>query len=644
MDDEDLAEAEEARKLQTTGSFAGLGAPAGQASQPDAIMDILRPSGETMGVKLLKKMGWRDGQGVGPKVKRQARDDEEQDMQNGGSQEIHSFAPDDSGMIAFTKKLDRKGLGFEGEQKLGEGDIPADKSRSQHGQLDDGYNDLNSSPLTQGKKARKKKSERKGGFGVGILNDNGSEDEDPYAMGPQISYNRTIGGDKKKKKKIEVSRPSANPLLNDKPVFISKKAGAARSNVGFRKCHDGRLPLDGFVLSDDADQTFSSLSQENSYPPPKIPQDWKSSKTPRSTKIVTENSEYRSSAAAAAASKLSPKSRAALLGEAPLPGKSVFDFLSTGARDRIVTATNNQNLPQALDEASLQIPARPKTLSSLVPPLAREIAQTALGRGTAGWMPYAEDLTKRARYRTFLEIHAGIRPEGILPDRKPGDNNDDWVIEMKEFAHAAQIFKPMTGAMATRFTSSTSTPRLASDNVKQESDTDIAGDNAPLTKPNGKVKTPAEEAAAVGMYGPLTRSAQNFYPTRLLCKRFNIQPPVHVQIDPGGGPSTTDTGRTSGDSSIPQTRSTALPQKSLELVGKKDMNDLRMTGLGMRDSLGMQETQVEMSLQNTETVNLGQDERAESTVIDPERNEALEKERPGDAVFKAIFGSDSEDE
>lgn len=29
-------------------------------------------------------------------------------------------------------------------------------------------------------------------------------------------------------------------------------------------------------------------------------------------------------------------------------------------------------------------------------------------------------------------------------------------------------------------------------------------------------------------------------------------------------------------------------------------------------------------------------------IVDPERNEALEAERPGDAVFRAVFGSDSE--
>ena len=32
-----------------------------------------------------------------------------------------------------------------------------------------------------------------------------------------------------------------------------------------------------------------------------------------------------------------------------------------------------------------------------------------------------------------------------------------------------------------------------------------------------------------------------------------------------------------------------------------------------------------------------------SAVIDTDRNEALEQERPGQALFKAIFGSDDED-
>lgn len=33
---------------------------------------------------------------------------------------------------------------------------------------------------------------------------------------------------------------------------------------------------------------------------------------------------------------------------------------------------------------------------------------------------------------------------------------------------------------------------------------------------------------------------------------------------------------------------------------------------------------------------------AVADIVDPERNEALEAERPGDAVFRAVFGSDNE--
>ena len=73
MDEEDLAEAEEARKLQTADAFAGLGSTTGEQSQDGNLMDIFKTSGETMGVKLLKKMGWREGQGVGPQGRRKAR-------------------------------------------------------------------------------------------------------------------------------------------------------------------------------------------------------------------------------------------------------------------------------------------------------------------------------------------------------------------------------------------------------------------------------------------------------------------------------------------------------------------------------------------------------------------------------------------
>ena len=631
MDEEDLAEAEEANKLQTAESFGGLGSTAEEKLQQDSFVDIFKTTGETMGVKLLKKMGWREGQGIGPKIRRKAQLGDDQDRDGGGDQQMHLFAPENSSMISIIKKNDRKGLGFEGQGKLSEAAVAESSSQIDDHRRESDENSAGFRTLGNSVKINKRKAGRKGGFGVGILNDNGSDDEDPYQMGPQISYNRVIGGDKKNKKKLESGRSSANPLVNSKPVFISKKAATAKGNSTIRRCHDGRLPLDGFVLSSNSDPLSSILSQDGKYPPPNIPPDWKSSKNPSGLTSSPSSQPYQSAATVAAASKLSPKSRAALLGEAQLPGKSVFDFLTPNARSRIASATNNQNLPPALGEASKSSSSsQPKTLQSLIPNLDQDTAMTALGRGTTGWMPYAEDPAKRARYRTFLEIRAGLRPEGTLPDRPPGTTNDDWVVEMKEFARAAQIFKPMTGTMATRFTSSSSAPKLATDNVKLDSTTDSAGEPQLLTKPISQTKTPAEEAAAVGMYGPLTRSVENFYPTRLLCKRFNVQPPAHVQVDPGEAPPGSDAGANSGSS-------TTLSQKRLELVGKKDMDELRMTGSGTRDFVQSSEVNESNAGDEAGQIKVG------AVVVDPDRNEALEQERPGEAVFKAIFGSDSED-
>lgn len=644
MDEEDLAEAEEARNLQTADAFAGLGTASEKRSQDDNFMDILKTSGETMGAKLLKKMGWREGQGVGPKIRRKARLDEDRDPGGGSDQQTHLFAPENASMISFIRKSDRKGLGFEGEERLSESRNGAGTTKSADPASDIEEEATACGTLKNGNRIKKKKTERKGGFGMGVLNDTGSDDEDPYQMGPSISYNRTIGGDKKKKKKkkVEGSRSSANPLLNSKPVFISKKSGA-----GFRRCSDGRLPLEGFVLSSNIDPLSSILSQDGKYPPPKIPPGWKSSKTSSNPNAsASTQSTYQSPAAIAAASKLSPKSRAALLGETLLPGKSVFDYLNPNARARIASATNNPNLPPALGEADAHLStSHPRTLSSLIPPLAKETAFAALSRGTAGWMPYAEDPSKRSRYRLFLEIRACLRSEGTLPDRAPGASNDDWAAEMNEFAHAAQIFKPVTGMMASRFTSSSSAPKLASDNVgRSEGSADASGDQQSLlAQPAAKARTPAEEAAAVGMYGPLTRAVENFYPTRLLCKRFNVKPPAHVQVDPGDVVSS-EQGGAGVPPPPPPTHSTALPGKRLELVGKRDMDALRMSGGGMRGVAVQVQDEGGGGGGGGEETGGAQGQGGEEVVVDPERNEAIEKERPGEEIFRAIFGSDSEDD
>ena len=584
MDEEDLAEQAEAQQLETQGAFAGLGSSNQDGGVRGMFSDLFKSTGETKGVKLLQKMGWRQGQGIGPKVKRRAQGDK--------TGETHLFAPDNTRMIAFVRKTDKKGLGFEGEGKL------RDQSPAKDDEEDSGDD---SRILSRSKISRKPKSLKKSGFGVGVLNDDGEEDDDPYAVGPSISYNRIIGQKKKKKGGLLASNDTTNVV---KPSLQPSRKLAQRStNVNnFRKCHDGRLPLDGFVLA----AAMLTIS-ENKYPPPEVPADWKPSRSASSD--TASKTPYISTSDAAKASTLDAKARAELLGEQQLPSKSIFDFLTPAQRDKLASASGRKDLPAALGEKAPEgfeqtDAEKRRTLWDLVPSLAKETAIAALARGKTGWMPYAEDLDKRARYKYFLELSTG--QVNSLPTRSAGTSLDEWANELREFAEAAEIFKPASGYMASRFTSGSATPRLASD----------APDPSSQKPYMPKEEDPAEKAAKMGMYGPLTRKREPFYPTRLLCKRFNVRPPANVAA---GSAATEEAGEKMDKA------------ERLNLVGKASIE------LMMRDANFT-------SVPPSDGVTSKADADAPRAVVDVEKNEAIEGEKAGQDVFKAIFGSDDEDD
>ncbi|KAI0113384.1 DUF1604-domain-containing protein [Daldinia grandis] len=631
MDEEDLADAEEAQKLQTAQGFAGLGATDedGLLRRGGGLADLFRVQGDTMGVKLLRRMGWKDGQGIGPKIRRKARLDmsskPSSSIQEG---ETYLFAPDDVALISFTRKLDRKGLGYEGEARLTP--MKSD-TRVEAGSSSD--EDSHNGPLIRPGALKKKKPSKfgKGGIGIGVLNDTGSDDEDPYEIGPRISYNRVIGGDKKRKKPTNITT-SANPALRSAPVFISRKNALAQAGKNLRKCHDGRLPLDGFVFGVETDDLSSTTNTEvNKYPPPEIPPDWKSSKQRESDPLAPG---YVSTTDAAKASKLDPKSRAALLGETQLPGKSVFDFLSSSARDRLATATGKTNLPPALGEIpdgyALSEEEKRQELLRQIPELDKVTAAAAIARGASGGAaPYVDDEAKRARYRTYLEWAAGFSANP--PSRIPSVSVEDWLRELHEFRSCALIFKPMTGAMASRFTTSSSSKLASGSSGTVPSDRDL------LSVPPQKSVDPAEQAASLGMYGSMTRSVGDFYPTRLLCKRFNVKPPAHVQPDQ----------QSESD------RGPAATSKSSYGAGAGAGVPVFTTGAMTLDEL-LQSAQTQASSSNAEAaaaaVVLAPEaieappSKTEEAVVNAEVNEAVEGKRAQEDVLRAIFGDSSDEE
>ncbi|KAI0155166.1 DUF1604-domain-containing protein [Xylariaceae sp. FL1272] len=617
MDDEDLADAAEAEKLQTASDYAGLGSTEDDGVRRSGLSDLFKTQGETMGVKLLRRMGWKDGQGIGPKVRRHAR--LETGAKPGVAQEhgeTHLFAPDNVIMIAFTRKTDRKGLGFEGEPRL------RSLSKREAGESSDD-DDTTHTPLRQPGALKKEKKNKfaKGGIGMGILNDTGSDDEDPFEIGPKISYNRVIGGDKKKKKSTTTSS-TASPSVGIIPVFKSRKNNIlARASRLLKKCHDGRLPLDGFVFGTEPDSLTTSINTSGKYPPPQIPPGWVSAKTKSATSASTP---YQSTADAAKSSTLDPKSRAALLGEAQLPGKSIFDFLSPEARDRLATATGKANLPQALGEIpaeyALTEAERQRELLNSLPQLDKPTAIAALSR-TTGPAPYLDDDAKRKRYRSFLEHAAGFTT--TLPSKPIGMKTQDWTRELHEFVSCARIFKPMTGLMASRFTTASSAKPADVRAVEAE-----------------KPKDPAEEAAKLGMYGSMTRSTKDFYPTRLLCKRFNVPPPKLVQ------PEGEEDGDREGNRGGNFSRSMGMGMGAgagLYTEAAVTLDELMRQAQGAAAAEdGCGKTEVEQRPKGLLTEGPAKEDM--SDVVKPDVNDALEGKRAQDNVLKAIFGDSSDED
>jgi hypothetical protein len=94
----------------------------------------------------------------------------------------------------------------------------------------------------------------------------------------------------------------------------------------------------------------------------------------------------------------------------------------------------------------------------------------------------------------------------------------DFAQELEEFTKCAEIFKPMVGPIASRFTaSSVSVPTSASQSTNPSQGAEV------------DLQDTALEAAKRGMFGIATRSRALFTPQQLLCKRFNVKPPTETK-------------------------------------------------------------------------------------------------------------------
>ncbi|KAF8892162.1 hypothetical protein BD779DRAFT_95881 [Infundibulicybe gibba] len=582
MDEEDLQELKDSRKLVDTTDEMDLTAGTGGASTEDSGADsitralettLLPPPTESAGARILKKMGWRVGQGIGPRVTLRQR--KLQDLRaahmghnygeigiNEEDEEAnkHTFAPRDTPLLIAGRKDNTHGLGYITGMGLNESLGVKGAAQSTGPQI-------------------------AAGFGLGALNDADEDDMDVYDSQSQ-SRSRTAYdiADREEDDKI---------MIGGREARGSKPGQQIPSGGSFR---DGRPVLRGFALSETA------VSEDRWFPLPEIPMGW----TPDPQRVWdSDPNRIRVDASSPMPHNkwktgISADERGGILGETPLPAtpRSVFDYMSQKDRERL----------QNIASGSIPLPNNGKT-DGPPPPAAISIAKTEPHIAQAalrGFQPFTADPAKHARYTIYLESQASPGSADLQP--APGQKTDEFNKEVEDYAKAALIFKPISGAMAGRFTSAAVVdhgPRVH-EGLYTPSAEDLAAKEEEERQKKADEVTPKVHAANLGMFGHLTRDTKPWQPARLLCKRFGVKDPNPEPELPSEPPPAAST---SGSTPPGHPDLSAVPL-STPVSKRGGLRDLTNVGLGEDDDQG---------------------------------RDTLTYQRPGMDIFKAIFASDDED-
>lgn len=313
--------------------------------------------------------------------------------------------------------------------------------------------------------------------------------------------------------------------------------------------------------------------------------------------------------------------------------KSVFEYMSEKEKEKLASfiAAAKEAPAPVLDTGEAKddgISGQPSA-EVVIPPLSPRTASSAL----RGYIPYQDDLDKQERYRTYLvsQTYNTKEPNPVL---KPGASFDAINRELDDFASSARIFKPMAFAMSSRFTSGSAS--LASSDLKQAKPGlhvyDAAKAEQDMKKPKEvepdikKDLTPREQAADTGMYGNLTRVISEFYPVKLLCKRFGVADP-----HPEGKPAEATTGSSTpaaGLNSMPLPKNDASWESAFTHQGGNGTIDNGANANATVDTERAPRSIAEVGM--ADDVNQGRD--------------TLTYTKPSIDIFQAIFADDSDDD
>jgi G patch domain-containing protein 1 len=189
-----------------------------------SLMNLVAPTQDSTGMRLLRKMGWRIGQGVGPRTAF-VKDDDQDDDDSSNLQQQMTLAPKDTPIVDYQPKTNTFGLGYDLVTNVPQ---VAEMRRFQQQQQDQQHE----------QKTRGGGS----GFGLGVFDDD-EEDimlyDDEKQPGLDRKYHHTLYDDNE----------SALSTTGIKKRKQSMSTTSGDHTIKRARCSDGHLPLKGFHLS-----------------------------------------------------------------------------------------------------------------------------------------------------------------------------------------------------------------------------------------------------------------------------------------------------------------------------------------------------------------------------------------------------------
>ncbi|NXG20034.1 GPTC1 protein, partial [Grallaria varia] len=531
MDEEDLSEFGIAPKdITTTDDFASkakdrikekarqIAGAVAAIPGTTAFDDLIGPSKITVGVELLRKMGWKEGQGIGPRVKRKPRrqkpdptvkiygcalppglsegsEDEEDEYQP----ENVTFAPKDVMPVDLTPKENVHGLGYKG---LDPSQALFGVSGREHLNLFTGGSEETSSLLGDLRHSKGRKLGITGqAFGVGALEE---EDDDIYATDTLSKYDTVLKDEEPGDGLYGWTAPKQ---------YKSKK----RPEREFK--YIGKI-LDGFVLAS------KPSTPVKIYPPPNLPRNYRpvhyfrpviaaGNENSRVQKALEESTgKLESDPTQQGRHALNAAQRRERLGETGLkgPAPSVLEYLSEKDRERLkeVKQASEQQMKAKIVAQQSQNRFQPAPAEDDSHKWQMVLGGQLANAGSSDFKPFARNPEKQKRYENFVKSLKQGEKDTL--ERFLDPNMTEWERgrEQEEFLRAATFYRASNSALSSRFTRAKYEDDVDKVEVPRDQENDIDD---------------KETAVKMKMFGKLTRDKFEWHPDKLLCKRFNVRDP-----------------------------------------------------------------------------------------------------------------------